>query len=212
MRPSALLDQHRAAIRAVVAAHRGQNPRIFGSVLHGEDTDNSDLDLLIEPAEGMALFDVGAIRSEVARSPRRSKSTLSPRAPFQTASGMKSWRPLKPVSERDPRWWNCRSGGSRSQTPSKSGLREPMRTKTVASCASTTIPYVWLQTWNISSRLTREYEVTRPACPKQTSCNRRSPRMRLFETWRYRRGLSQCSASLPGIRRTSCGNTLAITL
>jgi predicted nucleotidyltransferase len=62
MRPSALLDQNRAAIRAVVAAHRGRNPRIFGSVLYGEDTDNSDLDLLIEPADGMSLFDVGAIR------------------------------------------------------------------------------------------------------------------------------------------------------
>jgi predicted nucleotidyltransferase len=62
MRPSALLDQHREAIRAVVTAHRGLNPRVFGSVLHGKDTDNSDLDLLVEPAEGMSLFDVGAIR------------------------------------------------------------------------------------------------------------------------------------------------------
>jgi predicted nucleotidyltransferase len=62
MRPSALLDQHREAILAVVAAHRGRNPRVFGSVLHGEDTDGSDLDLLVEPADGMSLFDVGAIR------------------------------------------------------------------------------------------------------------------------------------------------------
>jgi predicted nucleotidyltransferase len=62
MRPSVLLDQNREAIRAVVAAHRGRNPRVFGSVLHGEDTDSSDLDLLAEPADGMSLFDVGAIR------------------------------------------------------------------------------------------------------------------------------------------------------
>jgi uncharacterized protein len=46
----------------VVAAHRGRNPRVFGSVLHGEDTDGSDLDLLVEPADGMSLFDVGPIR------------------------------------------------------------------------------------------------------------------------------------------------------
>lgn len=45
-----------------MTAHRGLNPRVFGSVLHGKDTDNSDLDLLVEPAEGMSLFDVGAIR------------------------------------------------------------------------------------------------------------------------------------------------------
>jgi uncharacterized protein len=62
MRPSALLDQHREAIHAVVAAHRGRNPRVFGSVLHGEDTAGSDLDLLVDPADGMSLFDVGAIR------------------------------------------------------------------------------------------------------------------------------------------------------
>jgi uncharacterized protein len=62
MRPSALLDQHGEAIRAVVAAHRGRNPRVFGSVLRGEDTDNSDADLLVDPAEGMSLFDIGAIR------------------------------------------------------------------------------------------------------------------------------------------------------
>jgi len=62
MRPSVLLDQHRAAIRDIVAAHRASNPRVFGSVLHGEDTDASDLDLLVDPAEGMSLFDVGAIR------------------------------------------------------------------------------------------------------------------------------------------------------
>jgi hypothetical protein len=62
MRPSALLDQHREAIRAVVAAHRARNPRVFGSILYGGDTDTSDLDLLVEPAEGMSLFDIGAIR------------------------------------------------------------------------------------------------------------------------------------------------------
>ncbi len=65
MKPSALLDKHREAIRHVVAAHRASNPRVFGSVLYGEDTEASDLDLLVDPAEGMSLFDVGAIRWEL---------------------------------------------------------------------------------------------------------------------------------------------------
>jgi hypothetical protein len=65
MKPSALLDKHRAAIRNIVAAHRASNPRVFGSVLYGEDTEVSDLDLLVDPAEGMSLFDVGAIRWEL---------------------------------------------------------------------------------------------------------------------------------------------------
>ena len=28
------------------------NPRVFGSVLHGDDTSDSDLDLLVDPIEG----------------------------------------------------------------------------------------------------------------------------------------------------------------
>jgi predicted nucleotidyltransferase len=62
MKPSDLLDRHREAIRAVVAAHRARNPRVFGSVLHHQDADGSDLDLLIDPEAGMSLFDIGAIR------------------------------------------------------------------------------------------------------------------------------------------------------
>ena len=65
MRPSALLAEHRVAIRQVVAAHRAENPRVFGSVAHGEDTDDSDLDLLVDPHDKMSLFDVGAIIAEL---------------------------------------------------------------------------------------------------------------------------------------------------
>jgi predicted nucleotidyltransferase len=65
MKPSELLDQHRETIRQVVAAHRASNPRVFGSVAHGEDTEASDLDLLIDPGEGMSLFDMGAIIAEL---------------------------------------------------------------------------------------------------------------------------------------------------
>ncbi|HVZ10306.1 nucleotidyltransferase family protein [Rhodopila sp.] len=62
MRPSERLDQNRTAIRAIVAAHRARNPRVFGSVLRREDTENSDLDLLVDPEPGMTLFDIGAMR------------------------------------------------------------------------------------------------------------------------------------------------------
>jgi uncharacterized protein len=65
MKPSELLNQHRETIRQVVAAHRASNPRVFGSVVHGEDTESSDLDLLIDPGEGMSLFDMGAIIAEL---------------------------------------------------------------------------------------------------------------------------------------------------
>ena len=68
MRPSLALEQHRALIRQVALSHRGSNPRVFGSVAHGVDTDNSDLDLLVDPLPGATLFDLGAIQIELEES------------------------------------------------------------------------------------------------------------------------------------------------
>lgn len=65
MKPSDALRTHREAIRQVVAAHRALNPRVFGSVVHGEDSDDSDLDILIDPTPETTLFDIGAIRHEL---------------------------------------------------------------------------------------------------------------------------------------------------
>jgi len=65
MKPSLALASNRDAIRRIVTSHRASNPRVFGSVLHGEDTDDSDLDILIDPAPDMTLFDLGAIRHEL---------------------------------------------------------------------------------------------------------------------------------------------------
>ena len=65
MRPSEALQSHREAVRQIVLRHRAQNVRVFGSVLRGEDTDNSDLDLLIEPTPETTLMDIGAIRYEL---------------------------------------------------------------------------------------------------------------------------------------------------
>ncbi|MBW4048484.1 MAG: nucleotidyltransferase family protein [Proteobacteria bacterium] len=61
MRPSTALESNRVAIRRIVEAHRARNPRVFGSVLHGKDTERSDLDLLIDPTPETTLFDIGAI-------------------------------------------------------------------------------------------------------------------------------------------------------
>jgi predicted nucleotidyltransferase len=52
---------HRAEIRRIVETNRGLNPRVFGSVLHGDDTEESDLDLLIDPGEGLGLLGVAKI-------------------------------------------------------------------------------------------------------------------------------------------------------
>ena len=65
MRPSEALEIHRTAVRRIVESHRARNPRVFGSVLQGEDTERSDLDLLIEPTPETTLMDIGAIRLEL---------------------------------------------------------------------------------------------------------------------------------------------------
>ncbi len=41
MKPSETLDSNRAEIRRVVESHRARNARVFGSVLRGEDADDS---------------------------------------------------------------------------------------------------------------------------------------------------------------------------
>jgi uncharacterized protein len=65
VRPSIALNAHRAEIRMIVEANRASNVRVFGSVLRNEDTDESDLDLLVEPQPTMTLLNVGAIRSRL---------------------------------------------------------------------------------------------------------------------------------------------------
>lgn len=59
------LHLHRDAIRRIVASHRAGNPRVFGSVAQGSDTEDSDLDILIDPSPETTLFDIGAIRHEL---------------------------------------------------------------------------------------------------------------------------------------------------
>jgi len=67
-RPSVALERHCARVREIVARHKGANPRVFGSVARGEDTEASDLDLLIDhkPGSVMSLLDLAAIDAEIA--------------------------------------------------------------------------------------------------------------------------------------------------
>jgi predicted nucleotidyltransferase len=66
VKPSIALNAHRAEVRRIVEANRASNARVFGSVLRGADTEQSDLDLLVEPSPGMTLLNVGTIRYRLA--------------------------------------------------------------------------------------------------------------------------------------------------
>jgi len=80
MKPSLALANHREDIRRVVASHRACNARVFGSVVHGDDSDGSDLDILIDPTPETTLFDIGAIRHELLQLLGVSVDVLTPNA------------------------------------------------------------------------------------------------------------------------------------
>ncbi|WP_113891014.1 nucleotidyltransferase family protein [Roseiarcus fermentans] len=56
MKPSAALDAHRAELRQLLLGYGVRRPRVYGSVLTGADTDDSDLDLLVEATDETTLF------------------------------------------------------------------------------------------------------------------------------------------------------------
>jgi uncharacterized protein len=67
MKPSEALNAHRQALREIVARYGALRPRIFGSAVRGEDTEESDLDLLIDPSPSTTLMTLAAIQLEAER-------------------------------------------------------------------------------------------------------------------------------------------------
>ncbi|NEN74714.1 nucleotidyltransferase family protein [Pelistega sp. NLN82] len=65
MKPSDVLKAHREEIRQIILDNRGLSPRIFGSVARGEDTENSDLDIIIDPAPRLSYMDIGTMMYEL---------------------------------------------------------------------------------------------------------------------------------------------------
>lgn len=62
------LREHRAEILAAAAAMGASNIRIFGSVARGEDTSESDIDLLVDfPAGERGLFPLLKLAGEIER-------------------------------------------------------------------------------------------------------------------------------------------------
>jgi len=63
-----LLREHRAAIRAAAEAVGARNVRVFGSVARGDETADSDVDLLVDfPASEQGLFPLLMLAEQVER-------------------------------------------------------------------------------------------------------------------------------------------------
>jgi uncharacterized protein len=59
------LTRRRAAVLATAARHGMTDLRVFGSVARGQDTDDSDLDLLVHVPEGTGLLALGRFAQEL---------------------------------------------------------------------------------------------------------------------------------------------------
>jgi uncharacterized protein len=60
-----LLRQYRADILRLAAKHGAHNVRVFGSVVRGEDTPDSDVDFLVTMEPERSLFDMGGLLSDL---------------------------------------------------------------------------------------------------------------------------------------------------
>lgn len=60
-----LLRDRRDEIVDAAARHGVRNVRVFGSVARGEDTAESDVDLLVDLDPGVGMFAIGALESEL---------------------------------------------------------------------------------------------------------------------------------------------------
>ena len=60
-RPSVLLERHRVELRRIAEENGLENVVVFGSVARGQDTPDSDLDLVADIPEGLDLFAVAVI-------------------------------------------------------------------------------------------------------------------------------------------------------
>jgi predicted nucleotidyltransferase len=65
MKPSISLKMHRDQVREVLERFRVGNPRIFGSAARGEDTEQSDLDILVDAPPGTSLYDLASVEIEL---------------------------------------------------------------------------------------------------------------------------------------------------
>lgn len=78
MKPSEALAIHRAALRQLVSRYGLLRPRVYGSALTKTDTEESDLDLLVDSVRGTTLFTLAGLESEAQRLTGVRVSILTP--------------------------------------------------------------------------------------------------------------------------------------
>lgn len=64
-RPLEILAEHRDETLEIARRHKAYNVRVFGSAVRGEDTPDSDIDLLVDLEPGATLFDLSELRLDL---------------------------------------------------------------------------------------------------------------------------------------------------
>lgn len=60
-----LLARHRDQVLALAQSHKASNVRVFGSLVHGNDDADSDIDLLVDLESGADLVDLATLDTEL---------------------------------------------------------------------------------------------------------------------------------------------------
>jgi predicted nucleotidyltransferase len=60
-----VIRERRAEIRRLAERYRAGDVRVFGSVARGENTEASDVDLLVKTRPGCSLFDLGGLLEDL---------------------------------------------------------------------------------------------------------------------------------------------------
>jgi predicted nucleotidyltransferase len=79
MKPSEALAIHRVELRQLVSYHNFMRPRVLGSMLAGTDTEESDLDLLVDRREKTTLFALFCLKYQAEELPGVRVSVLTPK-------------------------------------------------------------------------------------------------------------------------------------
>ncbi len=64
-RASEIYNGHKAEIREIASRYPVANIRVFGSAIHGDDRDSSNIDLLVDALPEATLFDLGGLQDEL---------------------------------------------------------------------------------------------------------------------------------------------------
>ena len=80
MKSFTALSSNRAVIRELVKKHGLLNPRIFGSVSRQEDTEVSDLDILVDPRPDTSLLDIAKLQLSLEKQLGIHVDVLTPKA------------------------------------------------------------------------------------------------------------------------------------